>query len=509
MKKLALALVLLTLLLSSCESAEPKKEVSTPVFTINGELPDIGEFSANKPQERFYEKYTPEFIPSDAYGEVIPFVGMYKDYSGVDEYSTGFCTPDGKIVMDAVFNISNINYYKTSDGFEYYRVLFDPPKNMYSASTMIVHKSGEHCLMFDEYTRIYSIEGGVIVSGVYDGEASTLNFCDYYGNELFTLDGLFCYGDFSHGLLPVSRLDDNTYYYIDLEGNTVLGPYKYANSFNTEGNAHITDMNGDKYIIDIYGNRLTDTEYIDINRTDDDIAHHYYATHKNNQRMIDVLDASGNYVATVSTGSFFHNGELLRRYTTTQNGINSYHIERVSDGVEIVSKEYGTSPDRDGIYGDLFVSTLSNGKVIFDINGETVAFIKPGYDFSTISENRRYMVCQSGSIGYNDRTGVYTDTRKTHVYDISQKATIYMYDGYSYASSVGKNDRYLLISYAHNISDSEYSLLDTETGEMIFENCELISYRTFGNSDYFNVCTKNSSSLYDIDFNLILRNYYE
>ena len=46
-------------------------------FFIDGELPDIGDFTGKR-TERFYSEPTYEFIPSDTYKKIIPFVSNYK-----------------------------------------------------------------------------------------------------------------------------------------------------------------------------------------------------------------------------------------------------------------------------------------------------------------------------------------------------------------------------------------------------------------------------------------------
>ena len=52
-------------------------------------------------------------------------------------------------------------------------------------------------------------------------------------------------------------------------------------------------------------------------------------------------------------------------------------------------------------------------------------------------------------------------------------------------------------------------LFDTETGKMLFENCNNIVLHSIDGKTYINVCTDNSTALYDNEFNLIRKAYYE
>ena len=194
MKRLACMLAVSLLMFCGCtrmaavrtdepaETKEPEVQTVKSAFYIKGELPDIGSFSGSEKYKRFYEEYTPYFIPSDKYGEIIPFIGKSKIYetpkyekssfSASSMYSSyGFCTKDGRVVMDANPDIQHISYRETDDGFGCYQysvlsVNKDDPYEfeVYGPhSSFLVPKSGKWCIELPQGAWVNGIENGYIV----------------------------------------------------------------------------------------------------------------------------------------------------------------------------------------------------------------------------------------------------------------------------------------------------------------------------------------------------------
>ena len=57
--------------------------------------------------------------------------------------------------------------------------------------------------------------------------------------------------------------------------------------------------------------------------------------------------------------------------------------------------------------------------------------------------------------------------------------------------------------------DPKYTLFDSQSGKVVFEDCLNISIYEIGESVYINVCTDNSSALYDSNFKLVRKAYFE
>lgn len=122
MKKCAIALTLsLALLLAACgEPDQPPAATPSPTDGVNVTV----HWDALTPEpenraERWYEEYTDELIPSDEYGELVPYIG---GEIGLDEYwlrgwVRGLATRDGVIVTDPVYlDVQLLSWYDSGYG---------------------------------------------------------------------------------------------------------------------------------------------------------------------------------------------------------------------------------------------------------------------------------------------------------------------------------------------------------------------------------------------------------
>ncbi len=131
MKKLILIIMVL-LLLCACAKTETEQvpsaiqqvsedESKNIVFSVD-KIKDLGEYeNTAENYSRYYDEFVGEFIPSDDYGEIIPFIGGLVNEESIHfrEFRVGFCTVNGEIVCDAVYD------YESSvctDNYIYYIV---------------------------------------------------------------------------------------------------------------------------------------------------------------------------------------------------------------------------------------------------------------------------------------------------------------------------------------------------------------------------------------------------
>ena len=122
MRKLLVLLLALVLLCACAPVApsEPSDTEQTPgttqqtntdengkiVFSVD-EVKKLSEFSDGRENySRYYDEFVGEFIPSEDYGEIVPFIGGFvsDEYGHYREARIGFCTLDGKIVCDPVYS---------------------------------------------------------------------------------------------------------------------------------------------------------------------------------------------------------------------------------------------------------------------------------------------------------------------------------------------------------------------------------------------------------------------
>ncbi len=547
MKRILVSLLLFSLFLSSCESTvhehtdidteiDTALAVSTPVFNIDGELPDIGEFTGNKPQERFYEEYTPDFIPSDEYGELIPFIGNKKTYTKTfsydtlhrDHYSYGLCTANGKIVMDASSEVIGIKYYETNDGFEYYvieRRVDITDENAYddfkSTTRTVIPKNGTWCIDLDPGIYAYAENGTIATSETitYNSD-SIIEIFDYNANKLAIIEGAR-YLDHSAKFLIIETSE--YYYYANKNGEIVLGPYLSAGEFSIEGIAGVRKTDGNWCLIDKKGNEVSDDKYsqIRLHSNKDDTKQYFSAKHKSSS-LSNIFYNTGKYWKTVKSQSslsmiFLQNDKTLYLYDDPDFG---YVYKNLKNDNLLRSKEYGFSPNtyhnRDGIF--VYDDDEANFVLLMDGDGDTVATVDSLFTSPYISQNRRFLILITGDYNswYDDTIDkiVEQNTKRIQVYDTEKNEFIYISDSDGDGSFAGENDRYIII-HIYGISQDDvsvegyYFILDTETNNFLFENSEYIEHKSIAGKSYYNVCTKNSCTLYDEDFNVILRNYNE
>ncbi len=563
MKKIILFFTALILALTSCTSVEkqadsdkPKAteqeqnlqsesaaDKKTPEFRIHGELPEIGEFSGKN--ERFYEEYTPDFIPSDSYGKIIPFTGKYKifqeDITEINSpvrmgYSEmGFCDENGIIIMDASSKSRNIYFTESNDGFGFYTLSVtdqpeaEVPDDVYiPQKTYIIPESGKWCLELGQHAWVNEAKDGLFFASEYSDVNGRVEYViyDYNGKEISRI------GDYDNimisdcGLIGVMRWDDDNSFhgFLDKEGNIVLGPYKSINSFNSLGVAIVEEALG-FYLIDTQGNHLSKgyaniTEYKEDYKDPHGV---YLARHLEDKNTSDILDAKGKLMGTI-TGSTYYNlrflsdGDIVYYYTDFNT--NRMVWKRLSDNSDFICLEYGKVPNKYSGNHDYFVYEDEENRIgcVFDAKGETVLKIEDFFELRSVSENGKYLIYSSGN-GY---TEYYDEEKKqwltkadytTYLYNVKNGQTTELCQGDAAAYFIGEDDRYAYVACSEDFmvfGDFEnHRLFDSESGKLIFDNCQSIVSNNTSSGTYITVCGKNSCSLYNEDLKLIIRTYNE
>ncbi len=548
MKKVLLAIMLCSLMLSSCTKADingSENEVPVvKVFSVDGELPEIGEFTGSKAHERFYEEYAPDFIPSDEYGEIIPYVGNYRTFVKTDSpdwqaeqgYAYyGFCTSDGKIVMDASDKTGFINYFETDDGFGYYSVSReieqkdDAPDEFFSNETLIIPKDGSWCITLEPGSWMQGSGYGHFATCIYprydeEGIVKTVIY-DYNGNVVTTLEGVDSVYFTAGGLLYTSKWENSTsyQYYMNYDGEIVFGPYQTLAHFNDKGITYVEDYNDEWYFVNADGTRLTYKEYDAIHRnggydSDNEV---YVARYPDGKRTIDVYNGNAEIIGTIYgvSGANFRfpdNGEIIYSFYS-DSGREIF--KKLADNSDFVSKEYGVMPNSyegdDNTY--IYKDDEKNIGVIFDGSGDTVAVIDDLYSYMDMSEDGRFITYSVGDYDFaldaETRTEHITDSRRTVVFDLETKEQVYSVNGSGYTYFVGDNDRYVHISIYNETSffggTSTYYLFDTLTGKAVFADAKQLTYTKVGENEYYSVSTENTCTLYDGNMNIIIKLYNE
>ncbi len=548
MKKLKLCLLAGVLLLSSCNVPALPEQQSLPVFKIQGDLPEIGQFSGKEHYSRFFSEYTTDFIPSDEYGKVIPFIGSTKEYytpkMEQEEYSYtasskynafGFCTPDGKIVMDANDNINYVGHTVTDDGFGYYTYSVMPEENENSIlddvylgqTTYFLPESGKWILELSRGSWA-GVAGNGVITVMWVSEDNDelypspdcLRLYDYDGVLLSEIKGEDSSGaeaKSSCGMLLVREYKDgqNSARFIDINGETVLGPYESANSFMGKGIATVKEYGDGWYFIDTNGIHINEESYDSIGQIFDesDIVG-YRAFRDESVNVSDIYDLDANLMSTIKSP-----GRYCSVHITDDGDIySSYYDDGEvfvdAEGNRIVSSEFGVEANRYSPTPNLLVHRNEEDAsgVIFDYDGNTVAVLDSIEYLNSVSGDGRFICYSSGNVDYNwnelTQENTITDTSKTHIYDAKEKKEILSFNGSGNCTFAGKNDRYIIITIYDATEmfgdSSKHYMYDTVKGKMLFEDCLNIMSYYIGEKYYYLVSTANKCTLYDENLKVIL-----
>lgn len=509
------------------DNQEALKPVKDPnAFSIDGKLPDIGEFSGNKDYGSYHDKPTYTFVPSKEYLSVLPYIGRVKDFELIKKVSYGLCDENGKVIMDDSYDVSYVGYTKSNDGFGYYNIMKSSGEGDEIGKTLIVPEDGSFVIDAGNGWCTGANDGIISISYAdYENHEFSNDFYDYDGKLLFSVDGYSNVGCFSSGLISAWLWeDDESYvYFLNKEGERVLGPYRWASDFTKEGVTIVRDYSDEVFIIDTMGRRLTDTKYNnftinydenEINNRDGKIC--FVMDRADDPTLHDVYGLDGKLTGTIEANGyasfyFTNNGEILYSYNDLDT--NEMVWKRMSDGSDFVSKEFGFAPN--SYVGDkncyIYCDDETATAYVFDGNGETIAVIDDCYSEDILlSENGKYLVYTKGEFSYsynpeNDRDEIIGDCR-LNILNIETGEVVYEDNDLGYAMSVGENGRYI---FMHFYNGNSFALFDTKTGEMLFDDCVHISANRYGEKWYYSISTTNSCTLYDGDMNVIRRTYYE
>lgn len=546
--KRILLLVLVTLLLSSCRlnvNVNFDSPVDPNVFYLD-ELPDIGSFSVQSD-----ENAPSDFVPSDDYGMILPFIGSYRIFetpsSEGDDWkvemgygSYGFCTPDGKVIMKASDKNSYLNFRFTEDGFGYYTLnresipKNDAPDEFTPDETYIIPLDGSWCICLDAGSWVNSVGGGYISIIDYPDEADGLPCIlvyDYDGKFVRRVDGVDSTGIFSQGLMMVSNWTNDGYSarFVNEEGETVLGPFTSAVDFNQKGISAVADENG-AYLINTKGERLTDYYESFFREYSNDMTRHVFSgRYKNEKDKCDIFSEDLDFLGTVEGSSyasfrFPDNGRILYYYTTynyNDKGYPDYNTERMVWKYLDTGEEFsvdGRVPNSYSGTDNCFIHIDKNTATayIYDGNGNLISEIPDTNDIINTSEYGEFVITIEGEYDYNidPETGMpYPDMRKTHIVDTKTGKKLYTVGAGSNAHFVDSNKRYVRIS-VYDTNDffggvETCWLFDTKKGEVVLYECDEISYFDLGDDIYFAVAKGNMTALYDGEMNVVRKAYFE
>ncbi len=516
-------------LLSACANKEPVKDtvsedtpkvVSSPSFHIEGKLPDIGEYSG-KELIKYHKNASSTFIPSDDYGTLVPFTSRTKEYTNNEfgELATmtyskeGICTDKGEIVL--LPSDATVYYYDHCEDFPYITVTpYDEEsfQMMLPSEQTLIPLNGKWSMTLPTGSWITGAGDGVVsvmkMSNPQNYNHDKLVCYDYDGELIYEKDGVSYAGEYSHGYINVSLDSDElrNSCYLDKNGAVASDMYRTCHTFNEHGIAYVYEYDAHSYLIntdfekisDVYESIYFEEECI-VARKDD------YA---------EIFELDGTYIDTIITQGKYANihggGKQLIYSISSKDG----DVYKKLDGKDFVNDE-GNAPNTYSSVPGYFVhkDEKENISTIFDADGNILAKLENCNSLSHITPDEKLIVYQKGSYDFEefvDGRPIYTDPIKTVVYDVENQKDLLALDGSGGVGYEKEYDGRYITLYTYNDLDfmggvSKYYLFDTENKELVFENCYNITHTKIGQKEFYSVVTQNFCTLYDGNFNKILR----
>lgn len=259
-------------------STAPTEPTQAPPPVLTGDegsfslsfLPEIGQYAEESAPRRMYAEYTDELIPSDGYGELIPYLGYTREFSHYSygewgmRYQSyfGLCTTDGVIVTDPV-------YSSVSNGEEGYYLLQGLPDDNADYPFYIAKTDGSRVVKLSD-----SVGGGMYLGkGIY---CTTQSKSDLSGLKMYNREGEVLYDSADEGSyvinLPVVNPDGTVVvrdyedgrhiaYFVDERLRCTSAVFESI-EYVRDGEYIVKELDTAKYgILDIDGNYIVPSDY--------------------------------------------------------------------------------------------------------------------------------------------------------------------------------------------------------------------------------------------------------
>lgn len=286
----------------AAENPNPAPEASPAlsggVLLPNGLLPD-GERAVLSAPERYYDNTVFELIPSDLYGRVWPYIGGYvTSMIGTSSELIGICDEKGRIVCDPVFNSASLIENDGHSLYAFTKNSVDRDGGQYEDMyiTMVAALDGSWAEKFERViweesssyefspplaqnynaSRAYQWRDPVSYDYITARSGGFWGVIGWDGSVLLP----FIYAEpvcFFEGLASVLSENGKEYSFINIYGETVLGPFEApprpVDEWNYTGRVPITDKimffdgyakfygNGKFGLIDRTGDIIVPAEY--------------------------------------------------------------------------------------------------------------------------------------------------------------------------------------------------------------------------------------------------------
>ena len=456
---------------------------------------------------RLNTEYTDIITPSENYGELLPFVSQYKDYSSIEGNLSakctvlGLCNESGAVVVDAVFD--SIITHKTDEGmFAYELIIGSDNSDEYLGTHYVMSSDGSWAFKLPQNTKVYSIGADrVIVERKKTRKKVDYFYHDFYdfsGKRKFTFDkklaenknAEYTIGAFHDGFAPINvtvtevkgdgdkkeKVVTTYAYFIDNCGKVKYNKFLKCEEFRN-GYAVVQTEEGLFGVIDAKGEWFLEAEHRDI---DYNWSKKLFACAEDGYYNILNMEKESVKKITCERGTIeiIDSENTIYKRTNSDTGRSEYFF--LDSDKPVTCTENGQFPSGNKSINSLFVCTYSGTGTIFRETGESIVSIGDYGEFIECFGNTAVVVNS-------------TDLKTCFVSISSKQRTEWM--RYHYLrQSIG--DRYLVLKSTAQ-DESTYYLYDIMTNTFKFEKCDYIEVTGSEKNKLLSVVLNGVATVYD------------
>ncbi len=508
------------------ERQSQSQQSDAPIFLLE-KLPEIGPFVNDIKYKRRFPEKRETLVPGEDYGKLIPFIERFKSYNFVDyetgewedeQYTlgnTGLMNTDGEVILDAVYDYSNV--YPCSNGE--YIIYLSKLEEETVVNSLICNSTGSWAvsardlnLGYDYYEKIQDC---VIITDnsdmnweIHDGQSKLLVY-DLKGNLLFEKENCSSeYLNYSEGYLVATIHTDYANWeshnvFLDKKGNIAFEGVCPKTGFKN-GIAVACDKSGNAGLFSVDGKWIVKPEF-------------EYIRYENGLYI-----ASLNYFYVILDES----GEATNMIP--KSTVDSKGSITISNGKPYIDElDYTITPAKttitDALTGEIVSCKETGSTIIGSIDENYLYCFDESGTYTYITDYEGNTVAKLEGTGtlmkINEK---YFSFKKGSEYAAERDYELYTFDGFKKLwSDKIKNtgdrvnfweyEEYIVKVYTpadqvdEYLANNTFDIIAYETGEVLIKGVEEYKFTQTGEKAYISCSDGTYTYLIDSDKNILMK----